>query len=374
MNSKGNVLFLCGGYRAPYGGNLIPSLRCLEEKLKPVQSIYAFQKGLDKRLWCQNLIKDGHNVEFMDFDAPLFSRIRSVLGIIRRHNIRIIHIHFGDKLAALLCSYLHRNVQVVWHCHSDWSLGRETKLSFFGQVKQPGSTLILRKAKIIAVSKALAAIWNGTYVPNGIASERLYTLSTEQRNAVRASLGLTADDYVAVCFAWSPEVKGLDIAVNAVRALVHAGLSQTKLMIITGPDASVTKKWIAEHTTCSGNEPYLVYCPPAEDVFVYHNAADLLLSPSRSEGFSYTICEALSIGIPCAVSDIPGVSWTKPLKSVAVFPSENPSACADALRKLYDQIGTPAYQQTCKADQAYVLEHYNADNWANAVIDVYNQP
>ena len=96
-------------------------------------------------------------------------------------------------------------------------------------------------------------------------------------------------------------------------------------------------------------------------------AADMLLSASRSEGFPYSILEMLSLGKPCVMSDIPGVSWAKKYPLSYVFASENISACKKAIVEAASEKEQVFLSKT--AEQ--IRTDYNIHTWVNRVLNTY---
>ena len=149
--------------------------------------------------------------------------------------------------------------------------------------------------------------------------------------------------------------------------LYKAG-QKIKLAIICGREMTPDKmkKWVEENTSCTGEESFLLYWEPIEDVFAYHEAADVLLSASRSEGFSYAILEMLSIGKKCVISDIPGVAWAKEFPAVYPFKNKEADACADMIMRS---------QEAAKWDPEVVREQvrnqYSIQSWVRAILKGY---
>lgn len=362
------VMFLCD-YQAPYGGNFVPSLMALEGALakRNVQVVYVFPEPARQRYWFQQLEKSGKTMEVFQKEQNKSGLIKDIRKLTSQYGITVLHTHFMSMSIVAALSFRCPKIKVIEHIHSDFSAGRQNwKLKLQRRLFYQ---MLARNVEFISVSKAFEK-YNPkkiTWVPNGLAVERIPSerMDAEQ---VRKNCGVADDELLAEIFAWSPVVKGLDIAVNAVKLINETEHCVLKLAIVCGRQMVPEKmrRWVADHTDCTGEEPFLIYLSPTEDVFSYHQAADMLISASRSEGFSYAILEMLSLGKRCVISDISGCSWAKKYAAASVFESENQEACAEAIRQAVAEMPK---QNIAVADS--VKEEYSIDKWTDAIIAQY---
>lgn len=365
------VVFLCGGYRASYGGSFIASLQRLEVRLNSDACVYVFHKSVSARPWCKVLMQRGAAVAFLDFDAPVLTRIKDMLALIDRLNPDIIHVHFGEKVTPSICGLLRPSICIFEHIHSDWSMGRQGERGLCGlteRFRRSVIKLITHKNRKIAVSEKLAVQNGAVYVPNGIDCGRIYR--TEDPREAKRKLGLNPEGIAVLVFGWSPEVKGVDIAAEAVGSLCRNTDLHLELLIVTGENPDAVRQWLSEHTVCDLD--FIHFLPPAEDVYRYHDAADIYLSASRSEGFSYTLCEALSIAKPCVSSDIPGVKWARDFKSVVFFESGDVQACAQAIMQAADSLQDAEKIHKQESDSKRIISEYSAEIWADRISELYS--
>lgn len=287
-----HILFLCD-YSPAYGGNFVPSLLAIEQNVvfRGGQCIYAFPVQAVNRSWFKKLQAMGKTVVTIDVLQSRFQKVRVIAGIVKKYQITHIHSHFFPILPLEVVAYLHPTVNVIIHLHSDWSLGKTSwkqKIKFFVLCK-----LLATRVRFLSVSAALVS-YNPTkitYVPNGLATERFLSASVG-RAELRRQWGVGESEVLCEIFAWSPFVKGLDIGVESIKQVRAKGVP-VKLAVVYGEAMPPEKlqTWLAARTSCNGKEDFLLYVPPTEDIFGYHKASDMLLSASRSEGFSYSILE-----------------------------------------------------------------------------------
>lgn len=111
---------------------------------------------------------------------------------------------------------------------------------------------------------------------------------------------------------------------------------------------------------------WIHFLPSTEDMFSYHRAADVYLSASRKEAFSYGILEAISQNIPVVVSDVEGTQWAKEYSKCVQYPVEDPVSCAAALEKALLSGVSPSNKEQ-------LMEHYGINSWCQQIIDIYHQ-
>lgn len=375
MNNKKNnkvkktLAFLCD-YAAPYGGNFIASLCNLEAALTVYncKCFFIFPKAAESRFWYKMLESLGKNITTIDFKLGRLQKIAVLNKFIKTYNISILHVHFGEMLNSVICGILNPNLKVIWHLHSDFSLGHD--LSFKDKLRN----FILfdclgRQINKIAVSQSMASLNENTvYVPNAVAADRFYCPEDDQ--AIRQLKNNLQGQKLLLVLGWAPEVKGIDIAVEAVHILQEQKCHNIKLGIVCGRTmtADKMKTFIKNKTTCNGNEDWILYLKPIENIFLYLKETTVMLSTSRSEGFSYSILEALSLGKDCVISDIPGTAWAKEYSLVRSFKSEDAQSCAEAIAAMLTQNISVAERDRAKK---LIQDKYSIEDWCQKVIKVY---
>lgn len=163
--------------------------------------------------------------------------------------------------------------------------------------------------RIVAVSQAVADEAEGypsayrrriSVVHNGV--NPIETNATQAE--ARAALGLPADARIALSVGRMAPQKNypylLDIAEKLVRAhLVCVGDGPERAWI----EDEIAKRGLADRITLTG-------ALPADRIPLAYKAADLFVQPSLFEGQSNTLLEAMSIGLPVIVSDVPSQTET----------------------------------------------------------------
>lgn len=133
-------------------------------------------------------------------------------------------------------------------------------------------------------------------IPNGVDVGAVPVASTIERGEARGRLGL-ADGPLVVCIGRLSRQKGQDVLLDAwprVRAAVpHAQLA----LVGDGPD----RDRLVERSPAEVRFPGAVH-----DVREWLAAADVVAIPSRWEGMSFTMLDAMATGRSVVSSNVPG--------------------------------------------------------------------
>ena len=133
------------------------------------------------------------------------------------------------------------------------------------------------------------------------------------------------------------KLKGFDIAARSV-----AALSDTILVFVGAPHGKheeITKRFI-DFRIPANRLKVRGYMDSREDLKRLFCEVDLVLMPSRTEGFGLTGLEALSAGLPVLVSKNSGFGETLgsvPCGSLFVIEDEDPSAWRAAIKRIWNK-------------------------------------
>ena len=168
-------------------------------------------------------------------------------------------------------------------------------------------------------------------------SEVSSTLRTD-RETLRASLGLPATAFVAVCVGNVNPGKGQDVLLNALPQMIE--VAPDLLVVVVG---KATSAWAAElaHTVHErGLSEHVLFTGPRTDPYAFIRSADLLIHPSRAEGHCMVVLEAMALGSPVLASNVGGISSSVLHgESGVLVPPDDPAALSDAFRSLYADPG-----------------------------------
>jgi len=171
------------------------------------------------------------------------------------------------------------------------------------------------------------------WIPNPFDVRRWKPLD---RSAARAALGIPPDVPVVV---WHGRVevysKGLDLLVDAWRSVCAARVGRTPLLLLIGSaqDDEVFRRSLA--TLPDGSVRW-------DDRFVldrdllwrYLSAADIAVRPSRNEGFSVALVEAMTCELPVVATEASGVVEAIGDGVGIVVPRDDAPALVEAIGRL----------------------------------------
>lgn len=365
-------IVIAADYTAPTSGNFIASCvelgRALQIRGDGLAFIFPESRNtLVEDSWVGWLKREGFPVYLVSADLNDPQRYTFLRDVLRKQNAEILHIHFGLFHREAIRHTKELGVRILIHDHMGFPAdGAPAKY----RVRCLALSLLyrIRGICIVSVSPEKNRIYRMAKhccIPNGLSRFRNVagSLSREQ---MRQELGLRPEEKLCLFLGWDPRGKGLDIALQAVkeRRKVDPGLILGIVGMGTGPGEAG-----AEFICAAGVDPHeawIRYLPSREDMFAYHRAADVYLSASRSEAFSYGILEAISQNTPVAASDIRGTAWCHAYSKAVVYPTEEVPACAAAIGKALDMGRSDSNAED-------IAEQYSIANWCERMLAVYRR-
>ena len=373
MNSVQNKTILhLTDYGAPYAGNFIASLTALESLLdsNEAKTVYVLPSRASDRVWAQEMAQT-HDVRFLK-NGGFFSYLRQVRVLLKETNADVLHehfIHFSEKLAAWFASKTcgHR-VETVLHLHNHIELPKSPLL------RLPHMLYFRSVSRFVCCSESVAAhiIADGVtkervrVAQNAIAFERLDCFDS----SVRASLHLPQQAKLALMFGYNYSIKGVDLAVNAVRLLREREGLPVTLAVALSSNLEQVRLRICAELGVSDVPDWILLLPPREDVSSYYRMADVFLSPSRQEGFCYALVEAAYCRTPVLASAI-NAQKDLALPKSAFFPPEDVEALASALLRVLSEEHTASRAQALEQAGERVRQTYALSRWAERVLAAY---
>jgi glycosyltransferase involved in cell wall biosynthesis len=270
----------------------------------------------------------------------------------RRRPFHVLHAHqaLSAALAAVLAKRLRPKSHVVVKvaCSGDWSDFRLAQVRPFYRSRLALLRAVDRFVILNHESAAdLRAVGLGEVparlIPNGVDTNRFTPATTEERRAIRASLGLCAEEPIALFVGRLERRKGLDLLLTAWAEMIRRPALPRLLLV--GPGN--VEGWMAQVRTL-GLENRITFLGGREDVACLYRAADLFVFPSRSEGCPNAVLEAMASGLPVVATDVAGnrevvggdrsIGW--------LVPTGDPGALAEVVRML---AGSPDLRQEMSA-------------------------
>jgi len=175
------------------------------------------------------------------------------------------------------------------------------------------------------VDVGISANWQ--VVPNGVDVEAYAEATDEDRRATRGRLGL-ADGPLVVCVGRLSRQKGQDVLLAAWPS-VRARVPEGRLALVGAGDEEDALRAQADDS--------VHFAGQRDDVKDWLAAADVVVLPSRWEGMSIGLLEALASGRSVVATDAAGSREAIGDEAGAIVATEDPPALAEELaRRLLD--------------------------------------
>lgn len=359
-NDRAQAVLHFADFKSPCRGNFINSLEYLRPAVKEqgYETVYLFPAATAQREWAQELKKQA-TVYFLG--DSLLQNAKTVRGIIKRHNVRIIHSHFY-KLPYLLTfqlASLFRRVKHFVHLHCALTI-HSGFARLIEKLLLGGKTFIGCSEKLTADAKKYYPKNPAYTAKNAIWFPRL----DEYEELDKASLGLSTSAKTLMMFGFLYEVKGVDLALEAVSELNESGEDLQLILILTSNvdeiKGKITKRF--------GSIPaWLHLLPPRNDIASYYRLCDAFVAPSRSEGLPYSVVEASYLRIPVVLSNIPAHESLK-LPCGYYFESEN---VGQLKARLADALSGADLSDAFAAQAEQIKNDYQLSTWADRIIEIY---
>jgi glycosyltransferase involved in cell wall biosynthesis len=160
---------------------------------------------------------------------------------------------------------------------------------------------------------------NWRLVPNGIDLAAFSPVSDAERAAARTRLGL-ADGPLVVCVGRLSRQKGQDVLVDAWPLVSHKVPDARLVLVGDGPEEDRLRRRAREGVDFAGRRG---------DVGEWLGAADVVAVPSRWDGLSLVVLEAMASARSVVAADIPAV-WGL-ISPEAAVPVEDARSLAEAI-------------------------------------------
>ncbi len=169
------------------------------------------------------------------------------------------------------------------------------------------------------VEQGVRAEWR--VIPIGVDLDAFPPASPDERSAARRRLELEERPTV-VCVGRLCRQKGQDVLLDAWPRVV-ARVAEAQLVLVgDGPDEKHLRRLADGDVRLVGRR---------SDVADWLAAADVFALPSRWEGMSIGMVEAMARGRSVVATDVPGAAEALDGEAGAIVPREDPAALADAL-------------------------------------------
>jgi glycosyltransferase involved in cell wall biosynthesis len=336
-----------------------------------IETFCIFPDSAQNKHWLQIFDEEGIRYGLVPRRRNVVSKIRQLL---EDYDPLIFHTHFSlyDLCPVFLKLMYYKTAKIVWHYHNPTGPTRLQRLKDFVKLQ-----IIARNFsdRCIAVGDGVHQSLIGAGFPpeklilihNGINTQR-FCPDNNLRKFARESVGVSDGHTVYLLLGWAPVRKGVDIFVKAALNVVRKSNPNSLFLIVGGRE---TREFVANIPETSRPEPSLRVIDPHADFALVLNGIDVLVSCSRSEGFSYAVSEAMAAGKLIICSDIPGVRDVYgTLKGVWLFPTEKWRELAVLMQRAEKLLGSER-EHLGHANREYIVANHSLETWTEKIGEIY---
>ena len=241
--------------------------------------------------------------------------VTSMVNLIRyRREWDIVHIHGGysDYIGCILAAVLLRRrslIKVTTPGDDDIASFNKSRLG------RLWSTVMRRASGYIALNQPIVSTLVGQgigadrihVIPNGVDTERFRPLQDhDAKRAVRRKLNLPEDQLLLISVGALVTRKGAHRMIPALAKAVSEGRDCSLALVGTDMYEMGYVEALRRDAMSSGVGDRVFFCGEQTDVAPFLQAADIFVQLSEQEGMSNAVLEAMSVGLPCIVTNLPG--------------------------------------------------------------------
>ena len=296
------------------------------------------------------------------------STLSDVLGLIRRHGIRLVHCHGYNAANFGRLAGWRAGVPVVVHEHAILKV----------QPHQFVADLVLRGLGTagVAVSEAVKAFMiRGRSVParrirvihNGTPLERFRGVPREAVCQARRRLGIADDARVVGTVTRLHEEKGNRHLLDAMPHVLRACPSAVLVVAGDGPLASALRL----QADALGIRERVVFAGFVSDVPEVTAGFDVKAIPSIHEGFSFVAVEAMAAGVPIVASRTGGLAEIiRDGDNGLLVEQGDPAALGASLVRV---LREPALARKLAESGRRAAEQYSIERYAERMTGLYDE-
>ena len=199
-------------------------------------------------------------------------------------------------------------------------------------------------------------------IPNGIAPQRFADVTP----ADLSRWGIASDHKVVLCIGRLDHQKGVDVLLNAACKFLPRQPGAALLIVGDGPERAKLTRQVATQAW----RQRVVFAPWQSQSLPLIAAADVVAIPSRWEGMSNVLLEAIALGRPVAAADVEGMRDVLSDQGQQwLAPAEDSSALAQVVVNLLSRESET--RAIAQANQQRVFSHFTLDNTLTRYANLY---
>lgn len=276
----------------------------------------------------------------INFGVSLLALVKDLLRFIRKHRIQIIQSHLGHANQLGVAVGKLAQVPTFPTAHNTKFLDRRSNFDPRVHLIKAVDAVVYRIAdQVVAVSQEVKEIIQEMYglsdykivvVKNGIIFGNSFIEPADLKREFHAR----PDTLKLIAVGRLTYQKALEVLVRAVAELVKRGLEDLLVLIVGDGEERLRLEDLILNL---GVGRYVRLLGIRHDVMGLMKASDLFVLPSRYEGLSIAMIEAMACGLPIIASDVPGLRhYIENEQNGFLFPVEGHKALAERILQLAD--------------------------------------
>lgn len=284
----------------------------------------------------------GVTVRCPDRDEKKFYVVSQLTSWLLSDRINILHTHsykpnIYGRLAGLLCRQTGLKIIAHYHNYYDNKWAGGDSLIFEQQLKLSTDHFLACSASVAqhAADKIGIKQERIEILLNGIDLSRFNV--SHDREAIKSELGLAGDYKLIGTVGRLCEQKAQDIFLEAA-ARINRSYPNTMFLIVGAADESEMLARLQAQTNALGLQDMVRFLGYVSDIPRIYSLLDILVMPSRWEGFGLALVEAMAMGLPIVATHVGGIPEVVIENETALLvPPEDVSALTQAIERLLTQ-------------------------------------
>jgi len=231
--------------------------------------------------------------------------IMDIRGLVKEKHIDVIHCAGMKAILSSRVAGKLTGTPVIAHLHDCEPIPQSMSRLMKWTDGLAGHTLAVSAEVAQHGSETLGlALERSEVLPNGLTVAEMRSVPDEAGVSFRHAHGLLPEARVIAVIGRLAAVKGQEILLRAMPAILADEPNARLVVIGDGPDRAKLK----QRTTELGLDGYVTFTGQIQDVYSALRAIDVVAMPSQREGLPYTLLESMAMGVPVVASSVGGLA------------------------------------------------------------------
>lgn len=292
-----------------------------------------------------------------------------------QHPIDIVHFHFINSVIGYRCKSIFGNqCNYIWHFHNHAVISKG-RMAFLKNIVK---TWIYRNSVKIGVSESVSESIRK------ISSGNVYTLYNAidfkrlDQKGNEPDISNNPDTIRCMIMGSHFIRKGVDLAAKAVARLYHDGVKIELYISVNDDLRSALIDYLNNMLAPDNWNPYIKLLHPRNDIASFYSKMNIFLSPSREEGFTYSVAEAAYCGCQVILSKCPGQNDYLKHKIPSFYwvndPNKNDiiSALSQQILQI-SQLPESVKKRDADNSRVYLQSTFVMDKWVRSMLSLYDK-